>query len=99
MSEELLQTIPQKIGRFTYYKLGSSTLSQLVDHGIIPKKNYGALKSKKPDGLVTYQGKIKALIEYKQPKTLSSKKQIDSAIKQEIDVDFDSNGRNEVVLD
>ncbi len=86
MSEELLQTIPQKIGRFTYYKLGSSTLSQLVDHGIIPKKNFGALKSKKPDGLVTYQGKIKALIEYKQPKALSSQKQIKSAIKQEIDV-------------
>ncbi len=86
MSEELLQTIPQKIGRFTYYKLGHSTLSQLVDHGIIPKKNYGVLKSKKPDGLVTYQGKIKALIEYKQPKALSSQKQIDSAIKQEVEV-------------
>ena len=41
MSEELLQTTPKKIGRYTYYRLGNTTLEQLKDHGIVPKRNYG----------------------------------------------------------
>jgi type I restriction enzyme M protein len=86
MSEELLQTTPQKIGRYTYYRLGSTTLDQLKNNGIIPKKNYGKLGNKKPDGLVLYQGNIKAVIEYKQPKHLSSEKDLKKAITQEIDV-------------
>ena len=65
MSEELLQTIPQQIGKYIYYRLGSTTLGQLQDNGIIPKKNYQNLKAKKPDGLVAYHGSIKAVVEYK----------------------------------
>ena len=86
MSEELLQTIPKKIGRYTYYRLGSTTLQQLKKAGIVPRKNYGELKNKKPDGLVSYHGDVKAVIEYKQPKDLRTEKQIEKAIKQEIRV-------------
>lgn len=86
MSEELLQTIPQQIGKYTYYRLGATTLEQLRNNGIIPKRDYQKLKAKKPDGLVLYHGDIKAVVEYKQPKDLVSNKQIDKAIKQEIDV-------------
>ena len=86
MSEELLQTSPKKIGRYTYYRLGSTTLDQLKAQGIIPRRNYGKLKNKKPDGLVAYHHEIKAVVEYKQPNQLKSDKQIANAINQEIAV-------------
>lgn len=86
VSEELLQTVPQQIGKYTYYRLGSTTLTQLRNHGIIPKNDYQKLKAKKPDGLVVYHGDIKAVVEYKQPKELITQKQEQKAIDQEIDV-------------
>ena len=86
MSEELLQTMPQKIGKYTYYRLGNTTLDQLKNNGIIPKKDYGTLKRKKPDGLVTYYGTVKAVIEYKLPEELNSDKKVEKAISQEIAV-------------
>lgn len=86
MSEELLQTLPLQIGRFTYYRIGATTLSQLRNAGIVPKAHYALLERKKPDGLVVYQKTVKAVVEYKQPKDLLSAKQIDKAIAQEIDV-------------
>jgi len=86
MSEELLQTVPQQIGRYTYYRLGSTTLNQLRNNGIIPKKSYDKLEIKKPDGLVVYHGTIKAVVEYKDPKKLQSDAAVTKAIKQEIDV-------------
>lgn len=86
MSEELLQTVPQQIGRYTYYRLGSTTLVQLRDHGIIPKKDYEKLNAKRPDGLVLFHGQIKAVVEYKQPKELISPKKVAKAIAQELAV-------------
>src|ERR1700722_19211755 len=86
MSEELLQTIPFQLGKYTYYRLGSTTLGQLKDARIIPKKDYSKIEAKKPDGLVVHHGKIKAVVEYKQPKELGSEKAIQKAITQEIDV-------------
>ena len=86
MSEELLQTIPHQIGKFTYYRLGSTTLAQLRNNGLIPKRKYKGLERKKPDGLVKHQASIKAVVEYKLPEELGTEKQIEKAIKQEIDV-------------
>lgn len=86
MSEELIQATPQKIGKYTYYRLGSTTLDQLKNNGIVPKQNYGKLRTKKPDGLVTYHDTVRAVVEYKQPKHLSSEKDLQKAIAQEIDV-------------
>lgn len=86
MSEELLQTTPFWLGRYSYYKLGSTTLNQLKKAKIINRFNKG-LSDKKPDGLITLPGGIvKAVIEYKKPEELSTKTQITKAINQEIDV-------------
>ncbi len=86
MSEELLQTVPHQIGKYTYYRLGNTTLGQLRDNGIIPKKDYSQILSKKPDGLVVYHGKIIAVVEYKTPPELATEKSVLKAIKQEVDV-------------
>lgn len=82
MSEELLQTIPQKIGNYTYYKLGNTTLNQLKSSNLIPSKNYGRLGNKKPDDIVLFHNTVKAVIEYKQPKNLSSEADLKKAIEQ-----------------
>ena len=81
-----MQTAPKQIGRYTYHRLGNTTLDQLKAKGIVPKRNYGKLKNKKPDGLVSYHGDIKSVVEYKQPKELKSDRQIAKAIQQEIAV-------------
>ena len=86
MSEELLQTIPQKVGKYTYYRLGNTTLNQLKNHGIIPRRDYGDLETKKPDGLMLYQNHVRAVIEYKQPQELKTDNDVVNAIAQEIDV-------------
>ena len=86
MSEELLQTTPFWIGRYSYFRLGSTTLNQLKKAKIINKFSK-KLADKKPDGLITLSGGIvKAIIEYKTPAELSSKTKIEKAISQEIEV-------------
>ena len=86
MSEELLQMVPQQIGKHTYYRLGSTTLGQLMSSGIIPKKDYGTILRKKPDGLVVYHRHIVAVVEYKTPQELGTDLRVNKAIKQELDV-------------
>lgn len=86
MSEELLQINEQKIGKYSYYKIGATTLNQLKQNGLISKDNYGELSAKKPDGLINLNNKTIAIVEYKTPKELSSDKQIKKAIEQEIKV-------------
>lgn len=57
-----------------------------MNNGMLPKKKYTGILTKKPDGLVYYQNKVVAFIEYKLPEELSTDRQIEAAIKQEIDV-------------
>lgn len=86
MSEELLQTTPFWIGRYAYYRLGSTTLNQLKKAKIINRQSK-KLSDKKPDGLIVLPGgNVKAIIEYKTPTELSSKAKIEKAIRQELDV-------------
>ena len=86
MSEELLQTKPFWIGRYAYYRLGSTTLRQLKKAKIISKQSK-ELNDKKPDGLIVAPGKdVKAVIEYKTPAELSTKAKIRNAIQQELAV-------------
>ncbi len=86
MSEELLQTKPFGIGRYLYYRLGSTTLRQLKKAKIINKLNK-TIADKKPDGLITLPGgDVKAVIEYKTTQELSTKNKISKAIKQELEV-------------
>lgn len=86
MSEELLQITPITIGRYLFYKLGASTLSQLKKEKIV-KKFSTEIATKKPDGLIVLPGgDVKAVIEYKQPSELKNKAQIAKAIAQEAEV-------------
>ncbi|MDR0398585.1 MAG: N-6 DNA methylase [Endomicrobium sp.] len=86
MSEELLQTSPFWLGRYAYYRLGSTTLNQLKKAKIINKISKG-LADKKPDGLIVLPGGIvKAIVEYKSPKELLTKLKIRAAIVQELEV-------------
>ena len=86
MSEELIQTIPQSIGKYQYLKLGETTIKQLMENGYIPKKAYKGLLRKKPDGIVLYQNSVKAVIEYKLPEKLKTDSDVNKAIAQEIEV-------------
>lgn len=87
MSEELIQISPKPLGRYLYYRIGSTTLSQLRKRKIIKGKFPQDVSSKKPDGLfVLTGGEVKAVVEYKPPSKLRTKKQEKKAIEQEIDV-------------
>lgn len=87
MSEELIQISPKPLGRYSYFRIGSTTLKQLKDHGIIHGRFSGGIKAKKPDGLITLSGGVvKAVVEYKPPSKLRTKKQIAAAINQELEV-------------
>ena len=86
MSEELRQTIPQSIGKYTYLKLGETTIKQLMENDLIPKRSYKGLLRKKPDGIVFFQKSVKAVVEYKAPEKLRSETDVRNAIEQELDV-------------
>jgi len=86
MSEELLQSKPLELGRYSYFKLGNSTLTQLRNAKVIagPKTK---LDRKKPDGLVLGpDASVKAFVEYKTPAEFKTKAQQQKAIDQEIEV-------------
>lgn len=86
MSEQLIQVVPQKIGKYLYYRIGETTLKQLRDFGLIPKKDYGRLVAKKPDGIIIHHKEVKGIVEAKAPNELNTPAKEDAAIKQEKDV-------------
>ena len=87
MSEELIQrnllAAPEHMGAWKYYNIGATTLKALKEAQIIPQKDYAAYESKKPDALIIDKQRVIAVIEYKQPRQLRTKKQIAAAIAQE----------------
>ena len=87
MSEELIQADPIPIGRYSYYKLGATSLRQLKAEGVLKAVIPSQLAAKKPDGLIVLPGgATKAVIEYKPPQKLRTQAQINSAINQELQV-------------
>lgn len=87
MGEELLQITPKPLGRYLFYRIGSTTLGQLKKQKIIRNKVPNEISSKKPDCLIVLAGdNVKAVVEYKQPSELKTDAQINKAIKQEIEV-------------
>lgn len=87
MSEELIQISPKPLGRYLYYRIGSTTLSQLKRKKVIKGGVPQYLSSKKPDGLIILPGgDVKAVVEYKQPRHLRNDNQEQKAIDQGIDV-------------
>lgn len=88
MSEELIQrnlyAAPEKIGAWSYYNIGATSLKALKTAKIIPNHDYAEYEGKKPDALIVKKPQVIAAIEYKQPKQLRTKKQIEAAVSQEI---------------
>jgi len=88
MSEELIQrnlvAAPETMGAWNYYNIGSTTLKALKEAKIILNKDYEEYEIKKPDAIIVKKPQVIAAIEYKQPKELRTKKQIESAIMQQI---------------
>lgn len=88
MSEELIQrdlvAAPDRMGPWDYYNIGSTTLKALKAAKIIPKKDYAEFETKKPDALLIKKPVVIAAIEYKQPSQLKTKRQIESAVQQEL---------------
>jgi hypothetical protein len=58
MSEDITRDAARAVGSYLYYALGSTTLTQLKNHGIIPKRKYEGVSRKKPDALLTYHGEV-----------------------------------------
>lgn len=51
---------------YHYIKVGDTTVGQLKMAEILPDKNYGSLKTNKPDGLILHEkNTVIALVEYK----------------------------------
>ncbi len=90
MSEELLQRDliknPKKIGTWDFYSIGSTTINNLKEAGIIRSIDYGDISRKKVDGIITKQKEVVAIIEYKSPKQFNTQEKKNKAILQEIQV-------------
>ncbi len=84
MSEQLIQVIPQRFGKYLFYRLGETTINQLKKARIIPIKNYGSIGKKKPDGIIVCRGTVHAIVESKTSEELNTTQKEDRAIKQEI---------------
>lgn len=91
MSEELIKRglikSGCKIGNYEYYDIGETTLNQLKQAKIIPNKEYGEYKSKKPDGLLVDRQnksipKVIVCVECKQPSEFKTNQQKKEAIEQ-----------------
>ncbi|MDR2083747.1 MAG: N-6 DNA methylase [Bacteroidales bacterium] len=88
MSEELLQRDlikhPQKIGKWNFYNIGSTSIKSLKEYNIIRNVDYGNEERKKVDGIIVLEKKVIAIIEYKKPSEFKSIKQKERAIEQEL---------------
>jgi type I restriction-modification system DNA methylase subunit len=88
MSEELIQRnlykAPERMGPWSYYNIGATSLKELKSANIIPDYDYAEFEGKKPDALVIKKPQVIAAIEYKKPSQLKTEKQISAAISQEI---------------
>lgn len=90
MSEELLQrdliNNPDKIGKWNFHNIGATSLLQLKNAGIIPKKDYKNFERRKPDGIITSKKEVIGIVENKSISKFKTKKQKDDALNQGLDV-------------
>jgi len=90
MSEELLQRDllknPEKIGKWDFYNIGSTSLKALKENNIIRNVDYGEFERKKVDALIVSRKNVIAIIEYKKPSEFNTKDKQKKAILQEIEV-------------
>ena len=90
MSEELLQRNllknPEKIGKWDFYNIGSTTVKALKENNILRNVDYGEFERKKVDALIVFGKNVIAIIEYKKPSEFNTKEKKNKAIQQEIGV-------------
>jgi len=90
MSEELLQRDllknPEKMGDWSFYNIGATTIRALKENRIIRNIDYGDIEGKKVDGLITDGFRVIAVIENKKPSKFRTEKQKEKAIGQELKV-------------
>jgi type I restriction enzyme M protein len=70
-AEDFARDKARAVGPYIYYGLGSTTLRQLQQQGVIPARDYSGVSNRKPDALLTYQGETVAVIEHKAPEELA----------------------------
>ncbi len=89
MSEELIQRDliknPDKIGKWDFYNIGSTSIKALKENGIIRNVDYGNEEKKKVDALIVNNKEVIAVIEYKKPSEFKTKAQKNKAIQQELE--------------
>lgn len=71
------------VGEYQGFVIGATTLTQLADAGVIPARNYGASKNRKPDGLVVdlrdkAAPRVKLVIEHKNAGELNTEARRDA---------------------
>lgn len=97
MSEELNQrdliNNPEKIGKYDFRNIGSTSLLQLKKAGIIHGKDYKGFEKRKPDAIISIDNVIKSkekttlgIVENKSTSQFKTKKQKESALKQGLEV-------------
>ncbi|GAB1345828.1 hypothetical protein MASR1M29_23710 [Cloacibacterium normanense] len=97
MSEELNQrdliNNPEKIGKYDFRNIGSTSLLQLKKAGIIHGKDYKGFEKRKPDAIISIPEVVKSkvkttlgIVENKSTSQFKTKKQKESALKQGLEV-------------
>lgn len=97
MSEELNQrdliNNPEKIGKYDFRNIGSTSLLQLKKAGIIHGKNYNGFEKRKPDAIISIPEVVKSkvkttlgIVENKSTSQFKTKKQKEVALKQGLEV-------------
>ena len=97
MSEELNQrdliNNPEKIGKYDFRNIGSTSLLQLKKAGIIHGKDYKGFEKRKPDAIISIPDVVKSkvkttlgIVENKSTSQFKTKKQKESALKQGLEV-------------
>ena len=90
MSEELLQRDfiqnPEKIGKWNFYNIGSTSVKNLKQLGLLRDVHYGKEERKKVDALIVQNKKVIAIIEYKKPSAFKTEAQKNKAVEQELKV-------------
>ena len=73
------------LGMYESFIVGDVTLRQLAKNGIVPARNYGAVASRKPDGLVVDRRsgtpRVRLVIEHKDRGELSTPEKIEVIVK------------------
>lgn len=103
MSEELLQRDllrnPEKIGKWDFYNIGSTSIKSLQQHGILPNIDYKQFSRRKPDAILVRNQRVFAVIENKSPTEFNTTKKQVKAIQQGLEVAQKINAKLLIVTD